>query len=70
MGLVNTKTNGLGIRIGVAYTTPEKGGDIRILRKIHHVCACIWRREIYDSEKRVWLGATRVVGLIFLCNFF
>ena len=51
MGLVKTKTSGLGVRMGVAYTSPEKGGDTLILRKIH-VCVCIWRREIRDSEKR------------------
>ena len=43
--------------MGVAYTTLEKGGYIHvwILRKTHvhtNVCACIWREEIYDSEKR------------------
>ena len=49
--IVKTKTTGLGVKMEVAYTSPEKCGDVLILRKIH-VCACIWRTEINYLENK------------------
>ena len=36
-GLSIPKNTGLGLRRGITYITPEKGGDIWILRKCMHV---------------------------------
>ena len=47
---VRTKTTGWSVRRRIAYTT-LKIGWIYMNHTEIHVCACIWRREICDSEK-------------------
>ena len=63
MGLVNTKTTWLGVRIRDAYTSPEKEWDILTLRKNTCMCLYLEKRDTRFREKKVRLGAIRVDGM-------